>query len=540
MVWGRFHPIPHNEAFKVKLRTGFATGAVLGLCLLIAWLYVGCPYLNNDDILWATGYFDRMNALPIGQRVLVLLFNLDVGQSELRTYGLSRLLQYGETVAFGRSPLALYSVIAALHAASAASLYWALRSVIRDDVTRVLIAVIWFTCPYIFGLSHTLHHHLYTVGPIYFLFVWLGVALNKPDWPWPIGAALLTCAWLMGESGIPAVFLVVAFVGIAKRSRSIALQGVVAFALFCVYVGYQRWFVALPGGRFRGVFPVSVDDALWRFSEFRRTIDFAFRFGLGLRTKDAVTGDWYIEALNVNHLVFYGALVAAGCATFALALSPRARLQERSWWIIVPVVCAIAGSLCLYVGFYVALGYPAFTHHYAPPVFALATTATPFFFYGKTARYVAGSVATLCIAFTLSMLQAMKTEVYAPHVANRDRLIAELHSGKDILLFPHAIKELKPATAIWPTIGTVHDYPAPNPLNALWLTDYYARYILGFKFVGSEYAEKDGKIVVSYGPSSMVVDDTSRILVIVADRPYKAHQNVSWYDWFDFQRTVHP
>lgn len=527
---------------SVESLSGVALGALVFMCLVAAWLYVACPYLNNDDIVYATDLFDALNAMPFWHRMANLLFNLDVGQSELRTYGLARIIQYAEVSAFGRSPLMLYVTIVSMHAASAAALFWALRTIARDGLLRTFVAIIWFACPFVLTISHTLHHHLYTMGPLYFLILWIGITLNKPAWPWPVGASILTAGWLMGESNIPAIYFVVGCtaVGFAMRQdysrvRSVALQGAVSFLLLCAYVVYQVKFVAIAANRFKGVLVSSPDEFWFRMGNVWRGLDYGFWFGLGFQTKDALMGRWEIQPLHVSAIVVSVTLTVAVLAVAILLSAPRPQYPRPPRWIAVSVVSAVAGSLALYVVAHVTLGLTPMTYHYIPPIFALACIAIPLLCRGQIARIVAGILAALCLAFTISSLQAMRSEVYEPHIVKRDRLLAAVRSGKDILLLPHPIKELKPSDSIWPALATVHDYPASDPFTATWVTNLYARFILGFKFVGTEFVEKDGKIIVSYGPTSLAVDDPDRILVVVADPgPYRPKPHLNWYDWKEF------
>jgi hypothetical protein len=505
---------------SVQSLSGAALGVLLSMCLIAAWLYIACPYLNNDDIIYATDLFDALNAMPFWRRMATLLLNLDIGQVELRTYGLARLIQYAEVSAFGRSPLMLYITIVSMHAASAVALFWALRTIACDALLRTFIAIIWFACPFVLNVSHTLHHHLYTMGPIYFLILWIGIILNKPAWPWPVGATILTAGWLMGESNIPAIYFVAACaaIGLAmrkeySRARSVVLQGSVSVLLLSAYVVYQVKFVALSGERFHGAPLESVGQFWFRMGNVWRGLDYGFWFGLGFETKDNLLGGWDIQPLQVSAALFFVTLIISLLAVAALLSAPRLRYPPQSYWTIAPLIGAVAGSLALYVVAHVTLGLTVITFHYVPPIFALACIAIPLLCRGQAARVVAGALVALCLAFSISSLQAMRTEVYEPHIIKRDKLLAALSSGKDILLLPHPIKELQPSYSIWPGLATVHDYPAPDPLSAIWVANLYARFILGFKFVGTEFVEKDGKVIInfSYGASSLTVDDPNRI-----------------------------
>lgn len=237
--------MPTARLTELLLRLFLGIIGILTVTSLV--LFATTPFLNYDDVVYNTAYFDGWQLLPKWDVLWALFINSDVGAVETRTYGLARIIQYHEIMLFGPSPRATYTFLIAVHLLSAGTLYWAIKKVVIDDVARVFIAIVWFANPFVLLISHTLHHHLYLIGPYYFVILWIGVTLNHPRANWSVGAALLTCAWLMGETVTPVIIALLTLSAFDPQRRpSIVRQALCVAVLFIAYVSYQRYAIYDP------------------------------------------------------------------------------------------------------------------------------------------------------------------------------------------------------------------------------------------------------------------------------------------------------
>ncbi|HEY0329440.1 MAG TPA: hypothetical protein VGC77_10105 [Rhodopseudomonas sp.] len=508
--------------------------------LLIVGLYVSASHLNNDDIVFNTGYFDDLKALPLPQRLWLLLSNGDVGRGQFRTYGLARVIQYLEIEALGRSPLAVYGSIVALQLASAAALYWALTRLVADSLARLLIAVIWFGNPFVLLISHTFHHYLYTVGPFLFLFIWIGLALNRPKTPWVIGAALLNAAWLMGEAAIPSIYLLL-LLGIvgAERKRPFLYQLAAVSLLLAAYIVYQRSVLYDPTlSRWTFVAPASFDDAWYRAIHVFDRIFHDGRASVGLDYRDFDMPGGLVAGMEIySNPLFWGALIALGGVALWLPRQPG-RIAAT------PLIAALlfaASTFSLYFLLYVATGAPPFTLRYMPPVGAVLVVTLVLLLGSllRRPRLVAALSCVVLLCITTLGLWSLRQSVDADFNDKVGRLIAARQQGKTAVLIYNQLPEIgvPRVSGNYPALGSPYESAVNHPLAVMWTTHYYLWLVLGFQAIGSDYKEIDAdSIDLMYGPSAVRVKKSDLVIVGMEPSPYPVYRpNFVWYrDWDEF------
>jgi len=505
------------------------------------WLFITCPFLNYDDIVYNTVYFEGQSAMPALDRFWRLLMNTDVGAGQFRTYGLARLFQYYEMAALGRSALATYTAIILFQAAIALVLAWALKNVVRDALTRTLIAFIWLLCPFILITSHTLHHYLYTVGPYVFVFLWIGITLNHPRAHWALGAASLTAAWLMGEAVIPVVFLLLAMGATdPQRRASIAKQAVGVVLVLAAYVAYQHFAIYNPDlERWAYVAPQNIHEVRIRADQFFTSL---FKFagaGLGFEYLDPHVGGAPTAGLTVfEGWIFWVPLAAL------LALIPS--LNEARGAILAKylpyAVLLAASSAALYFVSFVATGMPPLVARYVPPIgalFLICLTLVGGSWLNRP-RMVAAIVCAVCLCGSMSALSTLHKTVYPDFVVKIERLKAAREEGKTAVLIYNRLPDISipRLDQSYPALTSPYDSAVRTPFAAMWVTDYYLRFITGFQHVGSDFREIDETSVEIVGHGGKTVVEKSDLVIVgmVSDHFPTQHAQVVWYkSWHDFE-----
>jgi len=486
-------------------------------------LYVTCPFLNFDDVVFNAAYFDYLNTLPFFERVWFLLMNADVARGQFRTYGLARLIQYAEIALLGRSPLAVYITIAVLQAASAVALFWALHTLVRDNISRVLLAFLWAANPIVLLLSHTLHHHLYLVGPFYFLILWIGVTLNRPRIHWSVGTALLTCSWLMGESPLPAIALLLLMLAATRpaQRRSAAWQAVTTAAIFAAYVAYQRL--------------VIYDPTLERWP---------FAAGFGFAFIDPNYGSGRIAGIAIDRSAFFWVPLVVLLATIPFRKEVRPAISRKA----LPAVALFAASsIALFFTAFVVTGMPPFTLRYVIGTGSVSLICATLIAAGimRRPRAVIAIVCAVSLSVSIAGSALLHPTVYATFEAHAARFAEGRKEGKTAVLIYNRF----PAFGVprgdggHPALATIYDSAVQTPFVAMWLADYYLRLILGYQVVGSDFREVDAARVELTGPGlTTTVDKKDLVIVGMESATYPVRNApVTWYkSWDEFQLDIAP
>lgn len=447
------------------------------VCLLVsAALLVRTPTLNADDLQiaeWGPAALSKgwVKALTI------VLFNLDLGVWQLRTYGLARAIQYFQSGIFGSAPPQAYIFIVLAHFASGTLIYRLVKRIEGDALTAVFASIAWMASPAVLSMLKVQHHFLYLVAPYYPLLAWMLMSSKRqPDiqtfW---IGAALLTTAWLLGEGVIIPIAIVVIGFAMHQTSRrkaaAVIAQGVAAGLLLLVYVSYQHLFVRDPTIPAR--FNFAPDPGL--LHTFVLQLWQNSRAVLGLSHHDSEL-DTTLGGIGLFHAapfwVISAALVAFGIA--AIRTFPT-KSEPRQPWLGRLFVCVCLSSLGVYALFMVA-GMGAFPARYATAFFALMPVAlivalglcTP----AKIARLGGAIVASLTVALTLTALYRAEILVSTPN-----RLLLKELKGRPVILSPVTPVDDKPGFAAG--LVPINGNGLPDPMRSLWTAEVALRQYAG-------------------------------------------------------------
>lgn len=447
-----------------------------GLCLIaVAGLLIITPTLNYDDLQiaeWATAALQQGWA----QALATVLFNLDLGISQPRTYGLARAIQYIEAGLFGSAPAPAYALIVLAHFGSGALIYRIVKEIGGDTLTASFATVAWLASPAVLPMLKVQHYFLYLIAPYYPLLGW--VLLSSARQPsarvFLLGTCFLTVAWLLGEGVTAAIFAVIAAVvllrGSWRRKLPLVGQGVVAGLLLFFYLGFQYVFIRDPDVPHR--FRLAPDAGF--LETFLRQLGQNGRAVIGLSHRDAELG-MTLGGLGVfNSSIFWGvatALIGFGiAATRSVPRSPL--LQDRRLALIVAVVCI--SSLGVYLLF-MAAGLGVLATRYSAAFFALmpvALIAVLLAYAPSTVAQVSAAViAALSLALSLTLLYRAEVLVSEP---NRVRL-SQLQ-GRVVVLRPDSEFDLDPAMfGATPGLVPIGRNGLADPMRSLWTSELALR-----------------------------------------------------------------
>lgn len=405
------------------------------LCLMVAaWLLAGTPTLNLDDLQiaeWATVALSE----GWGKSLASVLFNLDLGVWQPRTYGLARAIQYVEVGLFGSAPVPGYLFIILAHFGSGALVYQIVRKIGGDTLTAVFAALAWMASPAVLPLLKAQHYFLYLIAPYYPLFGWLLLSVDGQQSKKKvlIGALLLTIAWWLGEGvTFPILVLVVTAAllsGSWRRAVPLVSQGVIAAILLFLYLGYQHFVLRDPAvyQRFKFAPDLGLVEA------FLRQLWQNGRAVLGLPHHDSELGLTLGGIGVLESPVFWGltaVLTAFGVAAVRFMPSAAAGRNQK---LALLVVLTSVSSLALYLVFMV-IGMGVFPARYAAAFFALVPLAiiVGLLAYAPNravARMTAAMIAALSIALTLTSLHRAEVLVSQPN-----RVLLKKLQGRAVIL----------------------------------------------------------------------------------------------------------
>ena len=226
---------------------------LIAACVLAMFAAViATPTLSFDDLLIAKEVPQFLTADGWAKTAWRFLSMADVGQTELRTYGLTRVIQLVTVSWFGASPALTMAFVITVHSASGLLVYRLLTRAIGDNVSSALLAIAWVASPAVIPTIRTEHHWLYLITPYYALIGWLILNNTRRHsvLRFCAGSILLTCAWYLGEAPIFPLVLVCALWVLTSRYWKSAIyiggQAAVSLSLLGAYITYQLIFINQP------------------------------------------------------------------------------------------------------------------------------------------------------------------------------------------------------------------------------------------------------------------------------------------------------
>ena len=464
------------------------------LCLsAAAYLLIITPTLNLDDLQIAE-WGPQALSEGWGKALTTLLFNLDFGVWQPRTYGLARAIHYIQAWLFGAAPAPVYALILAAHFGSGVLVYKIIRKIGSDRLTAIFAAMTWIASPAVLPLLKVQHHFLYLIATYYPLFAWLLLSADRRQTPWVflLGTILLTMAWMLGEGVAIPMFAAVAtaalLAGSWQRGLSLFAQGAIAGLLFVLYLGYQVVFLRSSDATQR--FKLAPD--LGRIDIFLHQLGQNVRAVLGLSHFDAELG-MAIGGIGVlrNPGLWVLALVLTGFGIAAMRHWPQTDFPANRRLAATFALLSFSSiGICLA---FVLAGMGVFSVRYAAAFFALMPVAViallDAYATKAVARPAAAAIAALSVALLLSLLYRAEVLVNAP---NRIRLQAL--QGSVVLLRPQDQFDPAKYGAI-PGLTSINANGLANPMRSLWTADpalrYYAGAVIGnrCRMVSADRAE---------------------------------------------------
>jgi len=452
------------------LCAGYAMGLVVFAALLLA-----TPTLNSDDLQiaeWAP------SALKSGwlTAIKTTLFNLDLGTTQVRTYGLARAFQCLQVGWIGSAPATTYAVLLLLHGAGGFLVYRLVARIVGDRLVALFAAVAWVASPAVLPMLKVEHLFLYLIAPYYALLAWLLLALRTSHGPvpWIAGTTALTVAWLLGEGVIAPILIVVivtaAGAGSLRKGWWLFSQGVAAGALLCTYLGYQYWFIRDPSLPQR--FHLAPDGS--QLLTFLRQLGQNGRAVLGLSYRDAELGSMMGGVSAFSGWIFPVAgvvLLLLGLAASGRPVAPQ-RVMNRT--AVVAVAAMWLSSILVYLLFSVA-GVGVFAARYAVAFFALAPLAclvvVSAYAPAIAARRIGAAIAAASLALSISLLWRAEVLVNRPN-----RAILQGLSGQAVVLRPDQPFDLNPAMfGATPGLVPITSNGLANPMRSLWTSELVLR-----------------------------------------------------------------
>lgn len=447
-----------------------------GLCLLAAaWLLLLTPTLNADDLQiaeWAAA------ALPAGwgTALTTVLFNQDLGATQLRTYGLARAIQYIQAGLFGAAPVPGYAFMILLHVSSGALVYKLARKCGGDSLTGIFAAVTWVASPAALPLLKVQHHFLYLIVPYYPLLGWvlLSVTRQQSARIFMAGSLLLTVAWMLGEGVIVPIFLAVLSVaflsGSWRRVLSLTGQGAVAGLLLALYLGFQLVFVQDPSLPQR----FSLAPSTGMVEPFLRQLWENGRAIIGLSHLDAEL-QTMLGGLDVfaSPIFWIGMAVLTVCGIAAACFTPRSQADhDRRISLVLALICI--SSLGVYLLFSVA-GMGVFATRYAAAFFALLPVAVIMAMIAhappRAAQLTSSVLTALTISLSLTLLYRAEVLVSEPN-----RQLLKSLQGRVVVLRPDTQFDLNPAVfGATSGLRPISSNGLADPMRFLWTSELALR-----------------------------------------------------------------
>jgi len=482
------------------VRGGFTRAASLAPFVAalgaVAALLVATPTLNLDDLRIAELVRPTFHGHWF-HGLLTVGLNLDVGATELRTFGLARLVQDLYIALFGSAPVAVYSFNVGLHFASGLLVYGVFRRMQPDRLTALFAAIAWAASPAVLPLLKPQHHLLYVVAPYYGLFAWvfLAWASGQTAGYWLSGAALLIAAWWFGEGALVATGVVVLLAVLQRQHRLAApalWQGIAAGGLLLAYVAFQVIYVRDTSAPQR--FHLA-SERLY-VGAFVEQLGQAGRAVLGLAHYDAELRRSLGSIGLLDSRVTWATL--ALLIPSALLAARMTELQTGTWRrdVALQVTALWPASLGVY-GLFAIAGIGVFAVRYAAAFFALLPLAAIAVAVGageaRRARAIAGLLAAVSLALSVGALQRAEVLVNRPNRAILQALhrkVVVLRSDAGFSTDPadfHALRGLSPIDA----------NGLANPMRSLWTSELALRQSAGAVLATTCRALADGSVEIA-------------------------------------------
>lgn len=497
---------------------------VLSVCMMFGAV-IATPTLSFDDLFIARSMPQFLSADGWAKTIWWALALPDVGQINIRTYGLTRLIQLLTVSVFGASSALTFGFVVVVHALSGLLIYKLLLRAIEDKVSSVLLAVAWVASPAVLPTIRAEHHWLYLIAPYYVLIGWL--VLNEKRFcsvlRFCFGCFLLVLVWLLGEAPIVPVFFVCGFWMLTSPNWKKAIytggQALVAFILMGAYLVYQ-WSAhhnpnrpqRFAGGSFSfdelGVF-------FWKLFENAKGV-------LGLPYLE-MDGGVYVPSFHVTDRL--------GVWTFFVILMVSWFFTEQARAAVgsVKIKKSLVGSvLIMWLG---SLGIYFVLVMFQATVFPLRYTLA-FYLFTPIAlvlcvfaisksillgRSSAALVACLTVAFSTALALRYEYKINRP---NRDYI--EKMAGMGVVLYypdtPGFVKGGEP-NPTYPGLVPSGSPGYGDPKSSIWTLTPMLELYSG-AVVGSECRfVQNGMVELLQGPKVIGVRPQDRVQIIGSDRP---------------------
>ena len=441
--------------------------------------FLATPTLNFDDLTYAESVPILTSQIGLLHSVSYVLLNNDFGVTQIRTYGLARAIEVLTMTLFGKAALPTYAFMAALHAASAAVVFQLMRILCLDKVTAAFCAIAWFAAPSILPMLKVEHHFLYLVASFYPLLLWLLLVLKHRRLSHITSVALLAATWWMGEAPIIPMAAAVAWISYKQRDLRILLQGIAAFVLLGLYVGYQVAFVNDPTQAQRlaphGMPFTAVVPQLW---EYAKAV-LGFRYHDGELVSDV--GGIKIYKTAITWVV--GLIALAASLPFIQIRVPQqdfASNQSQRKTGAAAFVCVAVLSIAVFVLFAffhigpIALRYAAAFYGLLPlaVIVLVANRGTT-----SAARITACAFAIFSVATSIGLLYRAEMLVNRPNRA----FLAQIQPEKAVIFHHVGWSTAADGTVglNYPGLVSSLKYALQNPLRSAVLTEQALRLYAG-------------------------------------------------------------
>jgi hypothetical protein len=508
----------------MKLENKFFFIIIIASILVMFAAVIATPTLSYDDLLLAKDIPQYLASNGWGKTAWRFLTMADIGQSEMRTYGLTRAIQLVTVSLFGASPALTMGFIIGIHAASGLLIYFLLIRTLEDRMSSTLLAIAWVASPAVIPFIRTEHHWLYLITPYYALIGW--VVLNGTPihsvLRFCMGSILLTSVWFLGEAPIIPLLLVSALWVLSSPNLKSAIyyggQALISIALLGVYLTYQFIFINNPNGPHRFVFKgIWVDGPGYFFGQLLQNAKGIL--GLPYREADLgmhvpsfqVTDNWEVWA-------YFVVLLAMWFFTMRLD-SPRSRIKLSNL-LVSSIWLMWVGSLSIY--FILTLfGASAFPIRYTAAFFlfmpialtlGVAVISRNLLFTRSTASIAA------CFTVAFSTFLTLKYE-YSINTPNRN-LLAKVKEHGLIVYDPQSpgfVRGSSP-TPLYAGITPITSPGYGDPVKSFWTLSPMLELYAG-AVVGSECRlTQDGMVQILQGQQVIGIRPEEQVLIMGTDK----------------------
>ena len=482
------------------------------------------PSLSFDDLLLAKAIPQYLATDGWAKTAWRFLTMSDVGQSEMRTYGLTRVIQLFTVPIFGASPAHTMGFVIIVHAASGLLVYRLLVRTLRDHITSALLAIAWVASPAVLPTVRTEHHWLYLIAPYYALIGW--VILNETRFRSKLrfffGGLLLTSVWYMGEAPIMALVLVCALWTLSSPTWKSAIyvggQAIISVALLGAYLAYQLAFINKPHGPHRFVLREISSD---RFGYFFSQLWENAKGILGLPYIEAdlgmtipsfqVADKWQVWALFAFLLLMW--LLTLRFETFRSRLTLSISLTGTIWLMWIGSV-SIYFLLTLFQATAFPLRYSTAFFLFTPIAIVLGISALSRDL--LLSRTAAAIVASFAVAFSTALTLRYEFSINEP-----DRILLSEMKDLGLIAYHHKTPGFVKGVVPGPTYPGVIPITSPgygDPIKSFWTLSPMLALYAGTA-VGSECRfTQDGKVEIRQGENVLGIRSRDRVRIVGTEK----------------------